>query len=195
LKGGKGVLSDEELCREIQNGSESALEALIHRYHHPLYGFIYRQTHHSSLADDLVQETFIRLCTKAHLYRYPEPFRPWLYRIALNLCRDHWKSSAYNHSRKALELNENITVPLGVEGIYDRQETRGIVIAALRSLDEIYRDVLILRFYQELKIDEIAAVLEIPAGTVKWRIFHGLKLMRNKLEKGGEKFVWEEYND
>lgn len=185
------MLTDEELCRELQSGSEAALESLVHRYHGPIYGYIYRQVHNVDTANDFVQETFIRLCTRSKQYRYPEPFKPWLYRIALNLCRDYWKSSYFKSSQKNEALSpRQVDETASVESIYDWQETRQEVMEAINSLDEIYRDVLVLRFYQDMKVNEIAEVLEIPLGTAKWRLFQALKLTKDQLAKGGDAYVW-----
>lgn len=178
--------SDEDLCLQMQAGSESALEALVHRYHGPIHGFICRQLRDESAAQDLVQETFIRVCTKIKQYRYPQPFRPWLYRIALNICRDYWKSSAYRQKQAVDELLETTEdSQANIASIYDWQETRAEVRQAILGLQEIYREVLILRFYQDLKLAEIAETLELPLGTAKWRLFKALSLVKQRLTEGG----------
>ncbi len=178
--------SDEDLCLEMQAGSESALEVLVHRYHGPIHGFIYRQLRDENAAQDLVQETFIRICTRIKQYRYPEPFRPWLYRIALNICRDYWKSSAYRQRQEADELLETTEDnQANIASIYDWQETRTEVRQAIGGLPEIYREVLILRFYQDLKLAEIAEALDLPLGTAKWRLFRALSLVKQRLTEGG----------
>ncbi len=190
------MLTDEELCRQLQSGSEVALESLVHRYHGPIHGYIYRQVNDESTTDDLVQETFIRLCTRMGQYNYPQPFKPWLYRIALNLCRDYWKSAYFRQAQQSEELSsQQVDDNPSVESIYNWQETRQEVMAAINCLDEIYRDVLILRFYQDLKVSEIADVLEIPIGTAKWRLFQALKLMKDQLTTGGEAYVWTKESD
>lgn len=180
------MLKDEDLCREIQSGSETALEALVHRYHSPIYGYISRQIGDAGMSQDLVQETFIRVCTKIEQYRYPEPFRPWIYRIALNLCRDYWKSAYYRQRQQTEQLPETATDgQANISSIYDWQETRMEVRQAILELKEMYRDVLILRFYQELKLGEISDILQLPLGTVKWRLFKALELVKNQLAEGG----------
>ncbi len=176
------MVSDEELARQLQLGNDVAFETLVHRYHGPIFGYIYRQLPESSEVEDLVQKTFIQVYTRIALYEFPRPFKPWLYRIPLNLCRDYWKS----RDRKLLTLHQNLSSEQQrADSIFSRMQTRNDLVVALHSLESSYREVLVLRFFQDLKIREIADVLEIPEGTVKWRLFQALKQMKNQLEKGG----------
>lgn len=183
------MVTDEDLAIQIQSGSETAIELLVNRYHRQIHGYIARQLQFDGMVDDLVQETFIRVCTRISQYQYPRPFRPWLYQIAHNLCRDFWKSSYFKQHSQAVDIDTACTLLStynGVESIYNKQENRQEVIKALAELKPNYREILILRFYQELKLSEIAEVLNIPLGTVKWRLFHGLRLMKEQLRCGGE---------
>ncbi|MGI6358822.1 MAG: RNA polymerase sigma factor [Bacillota bacterium] len=190
------MVSDEDLCQQLQSGSEAALEALVHRYHGPIFGYVYRQVHEEAAAQDLVQETFIRVCTRIGQYRYPEPFRPWLYRIALNICRDYWKSAYYQQRQRTESISAGLLDDCAnVACIYDWQETRAEVRRAILSLDETYREVLVLRFYQDLKLAEIADILQAPLGTVKWRLFQALRLVKDLLRKEGIADDWAQEGD
>ncbi len=165
------MVSDEELARQVQLGNDVAFETLVHRYHGPIFGYIYRQLQGTAEVEDLVQKTFIRVYTRIDLYEFPRSFRPWLYRIALNLCRDHWKSQ---DRKRLLILDQKQSTTENVDSIFSKMETRSDLVAALHSLKSSYKEVLVLRFFQDLKIGEIADVLEIPEGTVKWRLFQAL---------------------
>ena len=90
------MVSDEELARQLQLGNDVAFETLVHRYHGPIFWLHLSSTSESSEVEDLVQKTFIQVYTRIALYEFPRPFKPWLYRIALNLCRDYWKSRIEN---------------------------------------------------------------------------------------------------
>ena len=176
------MVSDEELARQLQLGNDVAFETLVHRYHGPIFGYIYRQLSGSPEVEDLVQKTFIRVYTRIALYEFPRPFKPWLYRILLNLCRDYWKSK----DKELLTLFQDpLSEPRREDSIFSRMETRNDLVVALHSLELSYREVLVLRFFQDLKIKEIADVLEIPEGTVKWRLFQALRQLKDQLEKGG----------
>ncbi len=175
------MVADEELARQLQQGNDVAFETLVHRYHGPIFGYIYRQLRGSSEVEDLVQKTFMQVYTRIDLYEFPRPFKPWLYRIALNLCRDYWRSK----ERQLLILDQDPPSEQKGDSIFVRMQTRNDLVAALHSLEPGYREVLVLRFFQDLKIREIADVLGIPAGTVKWRLFQALRQMKCQLEKGG----------
>lgn len=176
------MISDEELLKELQNGRESALEALVHRYHRQIFAYHYRITQNYHAAEDLTQETFWRLCKAAGLYRFPQKFRPWLYTIASNIMRDYWRGVGKYDSR---ELTGEIISQTNVEEWFERKEDRQLVAKAMAQLDDTHREVIILRFFQELSLTEISQVLATPLGTVKSRLHYGLKHLREKLQGGG----------
>ncbi len=135
-----------------------------------------------SLAQDLTQETFLRvLCY--HASRGSRPFRPWLYAIATNLARDHFKSAAV---RRALSFDAPQFEPCederaGPESQALAAEQRTTIIAAFCTLSSEYRAVLLLRFYSEMSLQEVADILNIPLGTVKSRLSVGLSRLRKTL--------------
>jgi len=156
--GGRRI-ADKGLCREWQEGSAGALEALVGRYHAPLLSHLFRLTGGVHLAQDLAQETFMRLVRGAASYRYPRPFRPWLYAIARHLTGDEPDPATW----------------------WERWERRAGLHAALATLSFEQRETLSLRFDQELSVQETAAVLGVPPGTVKSRTFTALRLLRDPL--------------
>lgn len=169
---------------ELQRGNPDALATLVHRYHGRVFGYLYRLTNGHHLAEDLVQETFLRLAAGAGHYRYPMPFRPWLYRIASNLCRDHWKSAAVRRESLAGDVAEAAGASGSpVEEWYERREERRAVMRALHALGPDHREVIILRFYEGLSITEIALATGLPEGTVKSRLFYGLRRLRDRLKE------------
>ncbi|MFZ5814300.1 MAG: RNA polymerase sigma factor [Bacillota bacterium] len=181
------MITDEELYRRLLSGDESSLEALVHRYHSPLLGFLYRQTGDRHLAEDLVQECFTRLVT----YRGepPRTFRAWAFTIAGNLARDHFRS-AYRRREQADAMEEQGPVHLaeiepGADELLLRDADRRAVVEALQLLSPSQREALILKFYHEMRVDEIAEVTGAPPGTVKSRLFHGLKQMKRHLSREG----------
>ena len=86
-------ISDEDLGRRIQDGNEPAFEALVHRYHRPLLGYLYRMCHDHHLAEEAAQECFTRFYLTRARYRYPSPLKPYLYAIAANCLKDYLKSA------------------------------------------------------------------------------------------------------
>lgn len=100
-RGGRGLdgqrISDEDLARQIRDGNEPAFEALVHRYHRPLLGYLYRMCHDYHLAEEAAQECFTRFYVARARYKYPNPLRPYLYAIASNCLRDYLKSAYARH--------------------------------------------------------------------------------------------------
>jgi RNA polymerase sigma factor (sigma-70 family) len=167
---------DETLYRQVLHGDQAALIELARRYHVPLYKFLCRFTGDAALADDLVQETFTRLLTYHGVP--PTRFKSWAYTIARNLARDHFKSASYRHERIDDFEKETDELP-NDSGL--SADDREVVIQALAKLSPDHREVLILRFYHDLKLDEIADVTHTPVGTTKSRLFHALRQMKGFL--------------
>ena len=179
-------MTDEELMRALQAGDRAALAPLVRRYHRPLMAYYYRLSGDYHLAQDLAQECFFRLVSRARQYRYPEPLRPWLYRMATNIWRDHVRSAPYRQGRAVLPLETAGAVAAPgppLEETVIRRVLAQDALAALRRLPAHYAEVLALRFGQDLTVPEIAAALDLPEGTVKSRIFNGLRRLRALMDK------------
>jgi len=178
------VILDEELCRQLQAGNEAAMEALVHRHHRAVYAFLYRLTGDAHTAEDLAQEAIIRLFTKVCSYRYPERFLPWLYTIAHNIYRD-WRKNAYQRKVVPVEQPEEPAAPLD---LLERLTERAEVVRALASLDESHRTALVLRYYQDLTVPQIAKIEGVPEGTVKSRLATAIRRLQTWLtaERGVE---------
>ncbi len=172
---------DEELARPLQQGNLEALTALVMRHHGALLGFLYRLAGGDrALAEDLAQESFLRLLHAAGQYAYPRPFKPWLYAIALNVARDHFKRA---ETRRMVHPGDDFDPPADDSpeaGLAEEEERRSLV-AALRDLPTTQRATLILRYAEGLSLAEIAAVLNVPLGTVKSRLSLGLQRLRARL--------------
>lgn len=172
--------TDEELARGIQQGRRHDLSALVERHHHALIGFLYRMTGGDRrLAEDLAQETLIRVMRSIHTYEYPRPFKAWLYAIAANLARDHFKSA--DTRRTSAMIDEVPTPDCPEDTALDAEESRRVV-GALLCLPEAQRETVIMRYYGDLSLMEIADALDIPLGTVKSRISIGLSRLKSLLE-------------
>jgi RNA polymerase sigma-70 factor, ECF subfamily len=175
--------SDEQLVLRVTAGERSALSLLVERHHGPLLGYLYRLTAGDrSLAEDLVQETFIRVL-RQESYQPGRPFKPWLYAIATNLARDYFRSPASRKSASTEddtlpELLDESPTPEDLIQAVDRKE---IVMTAVRKLGWEYRAVLLLRYYQGLSLQEIAGAMNLPLGTVKSRLFAGTRRLRDLL--------------
>jgi RNA polymerase sigma factor (sigma-70 family) len=182
------VVTGEPFMHAMSRNDQTTFEAFIDHYYGPLSGYLERMLQDSGKAEDVVQETFIKLIRQIRENPAPENTRAWLYKVASNLCRDYWRSASYRSERTALpEVPERLDKRPSVAEIYERRETRKEIIQSLNQLTETQREIVILRFYQDLKLIEIAEVLNLPLGTVKSRLFHALKQLKKQLtEKESE---------
>lgn len=182
--------SDEQVMAAVMAGDQAALIALVTRHHSPLLGYLSRLTGGDRpLAEDLVQETFLRVLRQG-ICQPDRPFKPWLYAIATNLARDHFKSAAMRMHRQGNDAEEALqhlydTTP-GPEECVLAAEQGGEIMAALAQLGEEYRVVLLLRYYQGLSLSEIAETLGVPLGTVKSRLSVGTHRLRALLLRATE---------
>jgi RNA polymerase sigma-70 factor, ECF subfamily len=182
--------SDEELMTAVMAGNQVAMTELVTRHHSPLFGYLFRLLGGDrAQAEDLVQETLLR-ALRPGAYIAPRPFKPWFYAIATNLARDHLKSAAERYRERVsnvesalLQLSDNSPGP---EERALAAERGGEAQAAIAQLGEEYRAVVILRFYQEFSLQEIAETLRIPLGTVKSRLSVGVHRLRALLTAVGE---------
>lgn len=181
------MVDDEELVREIKTGSEAAMEVLTRRYYKTIFAFVYRKTGDRELAADMTQDVFIKMMKKIMAYSDKGSFRSWLFTITVNHCRDYWRSRAYRMSGRQTRMSEDLIgrrdddVPF----IFEQKETRKAVVAAIGQLPEEQKDVVLLRFYHEMKIREIAEVVGVGESTVKSRLRQGLRKLRIFFKRGG----------
>jgi RNA polymerase sigma factor (sigma-70 family) len=178
------MISDEELFRQWQKGNAEALETLVQRYHRVLLAYLYRLVGHAQIAEDLLQETFVRLVREAQSYHYPRPFAPWLYTIAHNLALNEHASAYRRHIELGQPLPETPTSHLDPSELVERWDQHDELQKALVSLSFEQREVLSLRFGQEMSVKEVAHLLGIPVGTVKSRTFQALRILRQYVEPG-----------
>ncbi len=184
-------LSDEQLLNAVIAGEMAALTTLVERYQQVLTGYLDRLVGADwALAQDLAQETFLRVL-RQHTMRGERPFKPWLYTIATNLARDHFKSAATRFSMPLApehEIQVADEAP-GPEEYALREEQRSMLVDALNLLGIEYRATIWLRFYCGLSLREIATTLDIPLGTVKWRLSTGLHRLRSVLASSSDIYL------
>ena len=182
--------SDEELVEEFQRGDPHAFDVLVQRWERKIQGAIYRIMGPEEDARDLSQETLLKAYRALGTFKKEARFSSWLYQIALNVCRDRMRR---RKARPQVSLDEMMEAgeiaPLGrgpnpLEMIEARDLSR-TVAAAVESLPPEQREVIVLKEYQGLTFLEIAEALDIPISTVKTRLYRGLSLLRQRLERQG----------
>jgi RNA polymerase sigma-70 factor, ECF subfamily len=175
------LFSDEQLALGIQHGRADDLTLLVERHHGPLLGFLYRMTGGDRvLAEDLVQETFLRLLSKIFSYRYPRPLKPWLYAIAVNIARDHYKQAEFRHTDSMPTQFEISVADTQETELVNNEETQQVA-TAMKNLPLLQREVILLRYFHELSLDEISQILQVPVGTVKSRLSLGLQRLKERV--------------
>jgi RNA polymerase sigma-70 factor (ECF subfamily) len=165
------MTSDEDLMLEFQNGSRDAFEELFARYRQPLYRFFRRRIANDARADDLMQETFLAVIRAKVRYEPRSLVRTYLYGIALKqvLADRRWQA------RRPVTLlsEQEAATPQSDAPIWIKQ--------ALTKLDEMDREILMLREYEELSYAEIAKLLHLPLNTVRSRLFRARLALKTLL--------------
>ena len=159
---------------------------LVDRHYDALMGYLYRMCGgNRPLVEDLAQETFLRVLRSIGRYDYPRPFKPWLYAIATNLARSHYARADTRRSMTiANPVAKDATTNPPIEDIVTNSEDVRQAVQALMMLPDHFREVIVLRYLQELSLAEIAEALDIPVGTVKSRLSNGLRKLREVVGQG-----------
>lgn len=178
----------ERLIRRARRLETEALCELSALYAPRIYGMQFRLTGSREAAEDLMQETFLRMVRTISVYRHEGRFDAWLFRIAANLGRDYLRQLRRRGaavSLDALEHDEGVSGDsaaadggLDAEEVVISDETRERLQGALLKLPEMDREVILLRHYAEMSFQNIAEMLEIPLGTALARAHRALKRLR-----------------
>lgn len=184
-------LSDEELVSRSIGGDNESFNQLIKRWEKPIYALAFRTIGREEDARDVCQETFLRAFRGLSGFKGQAKFSSWLYRIALNLCRD-WirreRRAPIVPTPEGIDLVELAGEGDDVERADDRvvREDLGRIVArAMRLLPEEQRTAIVLKEYHGLTFQEIAETLGCPLSTVKTRLYQGLTVLRRELQRSG----------
>jgi RNA polymerase sigma-70 factor (ECF subfamily) len=162
---GNPAQTDEQLMLAWGRGGPDAFTALFNRYKQPLFGFFRRRVSDPSLAEELTQETFIAVLHAIDRYQPTSLFRTYLYAIAYRILRSHRRKAFFrmNFSTSGPPVHE----PRASASL----ETDLLMRDALRKLDRLDREILLLREFEQLDYAEISSVLLLPLNTVRSRLF------------------------
>src|SRR5712691_2821696 len=168
-----------------QSGDQEALNELLKAVQEPLYRYIFSMVRHQHLAEDILQEVFIRIYRKLRWLQEPRVFRSWAYQIATRETFRHFK----RERRWANQVTDETPIKT-IPALPSRDELTPDLIECLpqlvANLSPASRAVIVLYYLQEMSLDETAAVLSIPIGTVKSRLAYGLESLRRQFQKQGE---------
>lgn len=181
----------DHLLPRARRHEPEALHLLIEAYSPRVYGLLYRLTGSRETAEDLLQETFLRMVRTIGAYEHRGRFEAWLFRIAANLARDHARRSKRRGVIASLDGPGCDGEPFAADLPNPRQDSPGQGVieteagqrleACLENLAETDREIILLRHFSELSFREIAAMLGIPLGTALARAHRALKRLRSTL--------------
>jgi RNA polymerase sigma-70 factor (ECF subfamily) len=194
----EGIVGVEAEVAQLRRGDLDALGALLARYQNRLYRYLLRLVREPATAEDLFQQTWLRVAEKIGKYNTRRNFDAWLFTVARNLAFDHLRRVAPESLDEPVGGDSGIarmdTLPSKepplMEGLLARERTDRLA-TAMDGIPLIYREVLALRFEEEMKLEEIAAVQSTPLSTVKTRLRRGLESLRGVLEARYPGEVWQ----
>ncbi len=177
------------VARGLRQRDPALLDYLIQQYQYRLFRYLLMLTGNRQEAEDLFQETWMRVLEKGHQYKPRWKLETWLFTIARHLAIDFLR-------RRQPQSLDALLQPLGTNHILELEDTTSSsafeqafqgeeaasVAAALAHLPPSCREVLTLRFHEDMELEEIARVVESPLSTVKSRLYRGLEALRNLLE-------------
>jgi RNA polymerase sigma-70 factor (ECF subfamily) len=178
-----------ELVGGLRRRDPALIDYLIEQYRYRLFRYLLMLTGNRQEAEDLFQETWMRVLEKGHQYKPRWKFEVWLFTIARHLAIDFQRRRQPQSidallqplgTSQTLEL-EDTTSPSAFEQAFQGEEAASVA-AALAHLPPSYREVLTLRFHEDMQLEEIARVVDSPLSTVKSRLYRGLEALRNLLE-------------
>lgn len=181
---------DVRLAKLARKGDQRAFAEIVELYKDKIFHLAYRMLNNQHEAEDIVQETFLRVYKNLDRYDENQKFSTWIYRIGTNLCIDRLRKRKPSYSLDA-DMNDQE----GMDGYSmipsdDRtpesemliSETQRIIHQAIESLPAKYKTIMILRYIQDMSLQEISEVLTLPVTTIKTRVHRGREFLRKKLE-------------
>lgn len=180
------VQGDNALIDEVLSGNESAMELLVKRHYKTVFSYMYRSLGDYHASYDLTQEVFIKVLKSLRAFKKEKgEFSHWLLKIAVNTCKDFYKSSYYTRiGRNAVEMDENLYSEVNVTDFLEHREDTQTVKNAVSRLPRYQREAIVLRFFHDMKITDISKLTEANEATVKSRIGQGLKKLKKILLEG-----------
>jgi RNA polymerase sigma-70 factor, ECF subfamily len=176
-------MTDEQIIDRVRAGQDRLFGELVHRYQDPVFAMALRMVGGAHDAEDIAQEAFLRVHRGLEGFRGNAKFSTWLYRITSNLCTDWLRKHRRRRTAALDEAGELADIGAATEqGLLDQEERRRLR-EALDGLQERYRGVVVLHYWQGMPYQQIAEVMGIPVKTVETRLYRARRLLRERLEK------------
>lgn len=176
----------ERIARGLRRRDVALLHQLVEEYQYRLVRYLIYLTGRRDYIDDIVQETWLRVVERGSSYDGRLRFEPWLFSIARNLTIDQLRKKqgiSLNDTEDEAEFRLPVSNAPSPFEMAARTEDAERMAQSLQTLDPIYREALLLRFQEDLSLQEIAGIVKAPVPTVSSRIHRGLQMLRTQLER------------
>jgi RNA polymerase sigma-70 factor (ECF subfamily) len=160
------------LLKRCGQGDDLAWESLVRRYQSRVYGVAFHYVRNREEARDLTQEIFIRIYERLDSFQSDERFLPWMFTLARNLCLDRLRQRKARPPASDVPFENGLQLPApepGPEDTSDAEARKRLLYRAMNGMSEKNRELLLMKDIQELKLEEISSLLDLPVGTVKSR--------------------------
>jgi len=174
------MVAERLLIKNLKQGKEDAYRQLVEEYGNKLFKTCCLILKDREEAEDVVQETFIRVFNKIDTFKEKSGLYTWIYAIALNLSRDRMRVK-----QDMLELKDELIGNNDLEAQVEMNIDRELLRKEIFGMNSIYREVLVLFYFEELSIKEISNLLNEKEGTIKSKLSRGRNILRESLLKGG----------
>lgn len=176
------VINDDVLLAQfLHEQDESAFKTLVSRYQRQLYNFVRRHIDQHEDVADICQQVFIQVFRKAEQYRGEASFKTWLYQIAINQCKNYYRSQARHPVDPVDPADLNAKADSAAHELMNTNEERRVFDQAIARLPDKQRQTLYLHLYQDCSFQEVANILDCPAGTAKANYHHAIQALRKRL--------------
>lgn len=175
--------SDDALIMLFQNGDQSVFRHLVQRYQEKVRSIIFSVFNDADMVDDVAQEVFIKVYHALPKFRFESSFYTWVYRIAVNKCRDELRKKKVKRffTFQSFEATTNLKIENMATTTFDDENMSGVITDMLKQLPDKFRLPIVLKDIDGLSYEEIADVLECEVGTVKSRLSRGRAMLKEKL--------------
>jgi RNA polymerase sigma-70 factor (ECF subfamily) len=189
----KGKNDDEFLINDFVDGNSGSFDRLVVKYRDMIFNVCLKVTGDYDTANDCAQETFIKMYNNLHTFKFKSSLSTWLYRVALNTCRNRVTSKDYRFFKKAMRINksenedeDSFTRDIGdtsfnPEAVYEEKEGYNVILDAISKLPVEQKEVVVLRDIEGKTYDEIVEITGYKLGTVKSKLARARQDLRKKL--------------
>jgi len=173
------TLTDNSIMLQVKTGDLDRIGLLFERYNRQLYGFLFHMTYKREAAEDMVQVVFYKMLKYRHTFTGDGEFVAWMYSIARNTIIDEARKNKKHLYESAEGMAEMLASDVSTDGQLERKQEKIELHRAMNKLSSDQREILTMSRFQELKHQEIGAILGISEGAVKVRVFRAMQELKN----------------